>query len=75
MSKITLIDNNTHKVYDCYDSYAAYIIGVHKNTISRWRKKALMEHRIKEIYNQYEIIFIDEEIKQPIRNVNTKRYM
>jgi hypothetical protein len=75
MANITLIDNNNNKSYYCPQNKVAEIIGVTKNTITRWKYKALKENRVKEVYNQFEIIFIDEEIKQPARNVNTKRYV
>lgn len=75
MANITLIDNNNNYAYYCPQNKAAEIIGVSKNTITRWKYKALNENRIKEIYNQFEIIFINKEIKQPARNVNTKRHV
>ena len=72
MANVTLLDNNNNYSYHCPQNIAASKIGVTKNTITRWKYKALKENRRKEIYNQFEITFIDEEIKQPARNVNTK---
>ena len=75
MSNITLIDNKNNYSYSCPQNIAASIIGVSKNTISRWKTKAYKENRVKEVYNSFEIIFINKEIKQPPRNVNSKRYV
>ena len=69
---IILIDNKNNYACICPANYAAKTIGVHKQTISRWKKKAKKESRIREIYNNYEIVFIDEEIKQAARNLNKK---
>ena len=64
---MTLHNNKSNKTYEnCSAVFIAKMIGVHPNTVNRWKKDRKVEH-----YNDWTIYLDTEKVKCEDRGIKT----